>query len=200
MRPVYLNKDEVMHHFVQSSNELLRKHGYRLTPQRYMILSVIQEANEHLSIEQITERVQARNPYVSLSTIYRTLELLKKLDLIHENHLGEQALYEAADGPAHHHLVCRRCHATIHLDETLLGDLHEQLEAKYHFYGLTLNLDVVGYCASCWQIIQDEGQRLTAQEPSECLSQSPEAQYQQGQSQQIDQQQVIKHIDMEEEK
>ena len=43
-----------MHHFIQASNELLRKRGYRLTPQRYMILSVIQEANEHLSVEQIT--------------------------------------------------------------------------------------------------------------------------------------------------
>jgi len=63
-----------MHHYVHSSNELLRKRGYRLTPQRYMILSVIQEAEHHLSVEQIMERVQKRNPYVSLSTIFRTLE------------------------------------------------------------------------------------------------------------------------------
>ena len=156
-----------MHHFVQASNELLRKRGYRLTPQRYMILSVIQEASEHLSIEQITERVQARNPYVSLSTVYRTLELLKKLDLIHENHLGEQVHYEAVDGPAHHHLVCRKCHATIHLDETLLGNLHKQLEEKYHFYGLTLNLDAAGYCASCWQTLQLEGPLAEVQESVE---------------------------------
>ncbi len=47
-----------MHHYVSSSNEMLRKRGYRLTPQRFMILSVIQEAEEHLSIDQITERVQ----------------------------------------------------------------------------------------------------------------------------------------------
>jgi len=76
-----------MHHFVRSSNELLRKRGYRLTPQRFMILSVIQEAEQHLSVEQITERVQKRNPYVSLSTIYRTLELLRELGLVRENHL-----------------------------------------------------------------------------------------------------------------
>jgi Fe2+ or Zn2+ uptake regulation protein len=191
-----------MHHFVEASNELLRKRGYRLTPQRYMILSVIQEANEHLSIEQITERVQARSPYVNISTIYRTLELLKKLDLIHENHLGEQALYEATDGPAHHHLICRRCHATIHLDDTLLGNLHEQLEEKYHFHGLTLNLDAAGYCTSCWQIVQKEGQMLAVQEPTEpleYLSQPPEAQNQQGQSQQVDQQQAVEHINIEEE-
>src|ERR1051326_703596 len=65
---IITTRDSTMHQFVRSSNELLRKKGYRLTPQRYMILSVIQEANEHLSVEQIQERVQKRNPYVSLST------------------------------------------------------------------------------------------------------------------------------------
>ena len=100
-----------MHHYVKSSNETLRKRGYRLTPQRHMILSVIQEADGddgHLSIDQIMERVQLRNPYVSLSTVYRTLELLRELGLVRENHLpGEQPHYEAAEGTAHHHLVCR---------------------------------------------------------------------------------------------
>src|SRR5205823_9336246 len=118
-----------MHQYVKSSNEMLRKRGYRLTPQRFMILSVIQEAEEHLSIDQISERVQQRNPYVSLSTIYRTLELLRKLGLIRENHLpGEQPHYEAAQGNSHHHLICHRCRATIHLDETLLGNLNERLQ------------------------------------------------------------------------
>ena len=171
-----------MHHFVQSSNELLRKRGYRLTPQRYMILSVIQEAREHLTIDQITERVQLRNPYVSLSTVYRTLELLKKLDLIRENRLaGEQPYYEAAEGQAHHHLVCRRCHMTIHLDETLLGDLHEQLQAQYHFHNLTLDMVAAGYCSSCWQIIQKEEQS------SQSVSEPPEAQSQQGESEEVEQ-------------
>ena len=112
---------------MNSSNEMLRKRGYRLTPQRFMILSVIQEAEEHLSIDQITERVQKQNPYVSLSTIYRTLELLRELGLVRENHLaGEQPHYEAAEGKDHHHLVCRNCRAIIHLDNTLLGNLNEQ--------------------------------------------------------------------------
>src|SRR5437588_5788050 len=142
-----------MHHYVKSSNEMLRKKGYRLTPQRHMILSVIQEAGEQLSIDQILERVQERNPQVSLSTIYRTLELLRELGLVRENHLpGEQPHYETADGAAHHHLVCRRCRAIIHLDETLLGNLHEQLQSEYHFHGLTLDLVAAGYCDACWKI------------------------------------------------
>jgi len=146
-----------MHHYVNSSNETLRKRGYRLTPQRYMILSVIQEAEEHLSIDQITERVQLRNPYVSLSTIYRTLELLRELGLVRENHLpGEQPRYEAAEGKAHHHLVCRNCRAIIHLDDTLLGNLNEQLQEQYHFHGLTLDLVATGYCNTCWNSLEQE--------------------------------------------
>src|SRR5438105_11733681 len=146
-----------MHHYVKSSNELLRKRGYKLTPQRHMILSVIQEADGHLSIEQIAERVQKRNPYVSLSTIYRTLELLRELGLVRENHLsGEQPRYEASEGTAHHHLVCRGCRAVIHLEDTLLGDLHENLQKQYHFHGLTLDLVAAGYCDACWKGIQQE--------------------------------------------
>jgi Fe2+ or Zn2+ uptake regulation protein len=144
-----------MHHYVHNNNELLRKRGYRLTPQRYMILSVIQEAGEHLSIDQILERVQERNPQVSLSTIYRTLELLCELGMVRENRLpGEQPHYEAADGLAHHHLVCRRCRAIIHLDEALLGNLNEQLQEQHHYHNISLNLVATGYCEACWQAMQ----------------------------------------------
>lgn len=148
-----------MHHYVKSSNETLRKRGYRLTPQRYMILSVIQESGGHLSIDQIMERVQQRNPAVSLSTVYRTLELLRELGLVRENHLpGEQPHYEASEGTAHHHLVCRNCRAVIHLDDTLLGNLHEMLQNQYHFHGLTLDLVAAGYCETCWKALQGEDQ------------------------------------------
>ncbi len=149
-----------MHQYVNASNELLRKRGYRLTPQRFMIMSVIQEAQEHLSIEQIAERVQERNPYVSLSTVYRTLELLRELGLVRESHLpGEQPRYEIADGKAHHHLMCRKCHAVIHLDEQLLGNLHEKLQEEYLFHNLTLDLVGTGFCRACWEKMQNKTPR-----------------------------------------
>src|SRR6266487_2179245 len=88
---------------------------------------------------------------------HRTLELLRELGLVRENHLpGEQPHYEAAEGKAHHHLVCRNCRAIIHLDNTLLGNLNEQLQEQYHFYSLTLDLVASGYCDSCWKSIQRE--------------------------------------------
>jgi len=152
-----------MHHYVNASNEMLRKRGYRLTPQRFMILSVIQEAEKHLTIDQIAERVQKQNPYVSLSTIYRTLELLRELGLVRENHLsGEQPYYEAAEGKDHHHLVCRNCRTIIHLDHKLLGTLNEQLQEQYQFHNVTLDLVAAGYCESCWKKLQHESSEKPA--------------------------------------
>lgn len=173
-----------MHQYVKTSNELLRKKGYRLTPQRYMVLSVIQDAHEHLSIEQITERVQQQNPNVSLSTIYRTLELLRELGLVRETHLlGEQPRYEAAKGHAHHHLVCRRCRATIHLDDELLGNLHEYLQKQYNYHGITLDLVAAGYCQDCWQVLQQQPQTTPGLQST---LESPETEGEHGQAEQVE--------------
>jgi len=144
-----------MLNYLESSNKLLQKRGYRLTPQRYMILQVLQEADGHLSIEQILEGVRKSYPHMNLSTIYRTLELLRDVGLVREIHLpGEGMQFEIFEERAHQHLLCRGCRAMIHLDHDLLGNLPEQVEQQYSFYGLTLDLLVVGYCEKCWHAMQ----------------------------------------------
>jgi|SRR5579859_129913 len=152
-----------MPHSTVISNERLRRQGLRLTPQRQMILDVIEQAQEHLSAETICQRVQERYPFVSLSTIYRTLELLKRLGLVREVHLlGEQRFYESADGGAHHHLLCRGCGAVLHADDALLAGLREQLEQHYHFTPLSLDLIATGYCYGCRPQAEGEGKPAQA--------------------------------------
>jgi Fe2+ or Zn2+ uptake regulation protein len=90
-------------------------------------------------------------PHINLSTVYRTIELLRDVELIREIHLpGEALQYEVMEEQAHHHLLCRKCRSLFHLDHDLLGNLHEQVEQHYHFHGLTLDLLVAGYCDKCW--------------------------------------------------
>lgn len=128
----------------------IKRPTLRLTPQRQMILDVIEQAEEHLSAENICQRVQARYPFVSLSTVYRTLDLLKTLGLVREVHLlGDQRFYESAGGGIHHHLLCRGCGGVLHADDDLLAGLREQLEQRYHFAPLSLDLIATGYCAAC---------------------------------------------------
>lgn len=131
---------------------VLHEHGYRLTPQRYLILHTLDLAHNHLSIAELLQRVQEQNPQVTLSTIYRTLDVLKELGLILETHQpGKAATYEIMKGQAHHHLFCKKCQSIIHLEPTLLGMLNEHLERQFHFHSVTLMLSAVGYCKSCWQ-------------------------------------------------
>ncbi|GAC1361779.1 MAG: transcriptional repressor [Ktedonobacteraceae bacterium] len=142
----------------------LQQHGYRLTPQRYLILRILEQTHDHLSITELLQRVQEQNPQVTLSTIYRTLDVLLGLGLVLETHQpGKPVTYEALQGQAHHHLFCRDCQSIIHLEPTLLGTLNEHLEQLFHFHGITLTLSAMGYCKSCWQA-------LKTQEPSSATS------------------------------
>jgi len=66
-------------HEKRGISDRLSEKGYRLTPQRLMILSAMESSHDHISAEEIYAQVAARYPNVNISTVYRTLELLKKL-------------------------------------------------------------------------------------------------------------------------
>lgn len=145
-----------MPHASTISGDTLRRQGLRLTPQRQMVLTIIENSGEHLSAEAICQRVQWRYPSVSLSTVYRILERLKAVGLVREVYLlGEQRFYESAGAGDHHHLLCRRCGAVLHVDAALLAGLREQLEQRYHFTPLSLDLIATGYCENCCTSTQE---------------------------------------------
>ena len=130
--------------------QTLREHGYRLTPQRLVILAAIQNSDGHISAEEIHAQVRAKYPGVNISTVYRTLELLKGLGLVTETDLGEgRVRYHSADKGHHHHLVCQGCGAIIDLDESLLNSLKNTLLQQYNFKADLRHLAIFGHCLNC---------------------------------------------------
>ena len=128
----------------------LSKQGYRLTPQRMMILSAIENSDDHISAEEIHAQIVAKYPRVNVSTVYRTLELLKRLGLVTETDLGEgRVRYHPAEKGHHHHLICRECGAIVNLDESLLAPLKGALLRKYKFSADLKHLAILGRCVSC---------------------------------------------------
>ena len=124
--------------------------GYRLTPQRMIILSALEESDNHISAEEIYAQVVAKYPNVNISTVYRTLELLKELGLVTETDLGGgRVRYHPADKGHHHHLVCQECGATIDLDESVLSSLKDVLLQEYKFIADLRHLAIFGCCANC---------------------------------------------------
>jgi Fur family ferric uptake transcriptional regulator len=84
--------------------------GGRMTPQRAALLTIIQEAEDHLDAEEIHRRARDRGERLSLSTVYRTLDLLKRLKLVDELHLwDEHHHYESRTAKEHFHMLCRVC-------------------------------------------------------------------------------------------
>ena len=130
-------------------NKLTEK-GYRLTPQRMMVLDAIENSGNHISAEEIYAQVAEKYPYVNISTVYRTLDLLKRLGLVTETDLGGGRLrYHPADKGHHHHLVCQECGRIIDLDESVLYPLKETLRREYKFDADLRHLGIFGHCAKC---------------------------------------------------
>ena len=128
----------------------LSEQGYRLTPQRMLVLSAIENSDDHISAEEIYAQVIARYPYVNISTIYRNLELLKRLGLVTETDLGGgRVRYHPADKGHHHHLVCQECGKVIDLNESVLYPLKDILLREYHFSADMRHLAIFGRCKKC---------------------------------------------------
>jgi Fur family ferric uptake transcriptional regulator len=136
--------------FEMSCHEILRENGHRLTPQRMLVIEALHNADRHISAEELYEQLHSRYPYANISTVYRTLELLKKLNLVTETNLGEGYVrYHVAEKGHHHHLVCHSCGKTIDLEEFALHPLKDTLLQKYGFAADLRHLAISGECSRC---------------------------------------------------
>jgi len=132
--------------------EVLALRGMRVTPQRLMILQVIDEGRGHLTADQIGDRIRARFPSIHQGTIYRTLEVLREAGLVSETHLGDRsAVYELVGSHPHHHLVCDNCGRVIEVGDAMLEPLRAELLNHFGFHARTEHFAIFGLCADCAQ-------------------------------------------------
>ena len=131
----------------------LASRGIRMTAQRRAILRVIETASKHLDASQILRKARALDDSVDRSTVYRTLDLLKRqglideLDLMHLN--GEGHYYERKLERDHIHMACLRCGKITEFVSETFESLKNQLERDCRFHIVVSRLEVGGYCAGC---------------------------------------------------
>jgi Fur family ferric uptake transcriptional regulator len=115
-----------------------------------IILDILHRAEKHITPEEIYEQVQLKYPEVNKSTVYRTLELLKKLDLVTETDLGGDKLYyHHAEKGHHHHLICQKCGKVFDVEEEAFDPLEEILVRNYNFIPDMKHLAIFGHCLTC---------------------------------------------------
>lgn len=134
----------------QTARRLLRAEGKRITPQRELLLRTLEESDRHLDAEELFFLAREHDPRLSLSTVYRTLNVLKEMGLVEELHLGEEHHhYEVAGAGEHHHLICMGCESVIEFESPLLEQLKREIAAEHDFEISGIHIDLTGLCAQC---------------------------------------------------
>jgi Fur family ferric uptake transcriptional regulator len=127
----------------------LRARGYRLTPQRQLVLEAVDRL-EHSTPDDILAEVRRTARSVNISTVYRTLELLEELGLVSHAHLGHGApTYHLADRHHHMHLVCRDCAGVIEADLSLAESFRQRLREECGFETDMKHFAIFGRCRTC---------------------------------------------------
>lgn len=125
--------------------------GGRATTARVQALRVLDATDDHLTATEVHRRLARQMPQVNLSTVYRTLERLESLGLVHRlDHHGE-ALFGSVQHD-HHHALCTRCGRVMELRidpdavAALLATVEETMLLRPdHSSGLTVR----GVCDAC---------------------------------------------------
>lgn len=133
----------------------LQAAGGRVTPQRRLIASILQEQDGHLSADEIYLLARQQHDSISLATVYRTLGRLKESGLVRELRLtGDRCHYEI--DKAHQHMVCLLCGQVIEFACTHYRDALDDPANQYGFQITSVRVKLLGYCADCQARMHNE--------------------------------------------
>jgi len=131
------------------SIEALRSKGYKATPQRIAVCRIVLNSRAHSSAQQVYNEVKKMHPTVSLATVYKTLEVLRDLDLVQEiNFPKGQARFDSYMNP-HINLICSKCGTITDLDDITAEKITRKVAAATKFKPTGQRMDVYGICQKC---------------------------------------------------
>ena len=135
---------------LESNRRALNVTGLRATSQRALILEIIRRG--HLDADEIYRQARIKQPRLSLSTVYRTLRMFKKLGLVEELHFDEaHHHYEVKPSSEHHHLVCLGCGKVVEFECPLSPKMKKDIAQEKGFEITGAEIRMTGYCPRCRQ-------------------------------------------------
>lgn len=134
------------------NRQVLNKAGMRATNQRALIMEIIRRGKGHLDADEIHRRAREKKPRLSLSTVYRTLQMFKKAGLVEELHFNEDHHhYEVKPATEHHHLLCLGCGRVIEFSYPLSRYIKRNVPEAKGFDVADTEIRMTGYCPKCRQ-------------------------------------------------
>jgi Fur family ferric uptake transcriptional regulator len=130
----------------------LAENNYKLTKQREIILdTILEKENWHFTAEDLFAAARKKDRDIGMATIYRTLELMQNLDIVHVLDFNDDSRkYEIyLEEAHHHHLICKGCGKLIEFSDQDIDYFESELEEKYNFEITEHKLRFYGYCNEC---------------------------------------------------
>ena len=131
----------------------------RLTEPRKIILNFLSKSKQHMSVKEIYASLRASHPSLGLSTVYRTLDLLARMNVVAKISIGDgHSRYEfkpVGKEGHHHHLICTKCGIILNYSEfmdeelRLVNKTEEKLSKKFNFIIEDHNIEYFGICTNC---------------------------------------------------
>jgi Fur family transcriptional regulator, ferric uptake regulator len=128
----------------------LRARGLRWTPQRRLVLEVLQATDGHVTGSDLVERCRERDPDTTPSTVYRTLDVLEELGYLRHSHsaVGREE-FHVLPVAEHGHLQCRECGGTWELDPADATAVSDSIRSRFGFVADIGHLTISGLCSEC---------------------------------------------------
>jgi Fur family ferric uptake transcriptional regulator len=130
--------------------QILNSSSQRVTAQRTLLLELLRRSGGHVDADELYRRAKKKYPRISLSTVYRNLQLFKKLGLIEERHFDEEHHhYEVKSGGEHQHLLCIGCGKVVEFDYPAGDRFRNNIGRKYDFDITGVEIHLTGLCSDC---------------------------------------------------
>jgi Fur family peroxide stress response transcriptional regulator len=127
----------------------LQSKGYKATAQRIAICRVALNSRTHPSAQNVYDQVKKIHTTVSLATVYKTLEVLKDLNLVQEiSFPNAQARFDPYMTP-HINLVCLNCGCITDVDDATITELAAKVTLSTKFKPTGQRMDIYGFCEKC---------------------------------------------------
>lgn len=132
---------------LQKVEALCHKKGLRITGQRRVIAQALVEADDHPDAEELHDRVRGLDRTISIATVYRTLQLLEKLNIVAKRDFGDgRARFELSMNQRdhHHHMIDIETGEVIEFYNQELEDLKVRIADELGYDLVDHHLELFG--------------------------------------------------------
>lgn len=149
-----------MPHLIDDAEALLRERGFKVTPQRTLLLQVLAGQTTYLDADEIFALAHLQDASISLATVYRALNLFAEVGLVQHRYVEPEhrrEVFRLSDGPEQHYLTCVRCGTRVLIHADLLNQMARELVQRKGVSVTSACACFTGYCPDCTAELRAQG-------------------------------------------